>query len=205
MTLPHNCGTVAAMSDLKLNRLKKASAEGLILEHFGSCEVPAGCGGVVLRWSRTGQPQRVDFSVYVTGQHTLFVDGEKPEFTRADLAPGPHVLGLILSGLPQDWALYASINLPRREDAHNRLRSEPDGSWRCSVDEPADARWMKPGFDDSGWTPMIGQGAPPAPDPKHGWAQRWLQEKGARRLTIEGQPQALWVRRAFHVGTEGLS
>jgi len=50
----------AAMSsdDLRLNSLDRfrKSKSGLTLEVYSSCEVPAGCGGAVLRWRRPGAP-----------------------------------------------------------------------------------------------------------------------------------------------------
>ena len=44
--------------DLRLNELERfrKTSSRLALEAHSHCEVPAGCGGVVLRWTRPGAP-----------------------------------------------------------------------------------------------------------------------------------------------------
>src|SRR5687768_6072864 len=51
-------GASVSDHDLKLNGLSRYAKESprLVLEEYGHCEVPAGCGGVVLRWRNPDQP-----------------------------------------------------------------------------------------------------------------------------------------------------
>lgn len=44
--------------ELKLNSISRFSKQSprLVLEEHGHCEVPAGCGGVVLRWRGADDP-----------------------------------------------------------------------------------------------------------------------------------------------------
>jgi hypothetical protein len=63
-------------ADLSLNsidRYRKRSNR-LILEEHRSCELPAGCGGVVLRWGRVGIPLKFEspgWTEFVTEGATL--------------------------------------------------------------------------------------------------------------------------------------
>ena len=58
-----------------------------MLEEYSHCEVPAGCGGVVLRWRdpEAGIPLRVSIASF--GEAALFVDGEA--VSGSDLALRP--------------------------------------------------------------------------------------------------------------------
>ena len=50
--------------ELKLNSISRSSKQSprLVLEEHGHCEVPAGCGGVVLRWRGHDDPIPVKLS-----------------------------------------------------------------------------------------------------------------------------------------------
>src|SRR5688572_19271750 len=80
----------------ELHRYRKTSSK-LALEVHSSCEVPAGCGGVVLRWRRPDEDIGVSVWTYVSGPPSdIFLDGQRMEEQRATVAPGPHVLSFIL-------------------------------------------------------------------------------------------------------------
>ena len=55
--------------DLRLNELQRyrKTSSRLALEVHSHCEVPAGCGGVVLRWRRPGAPVGISLLSYVSG------------------------------------------------------------------------------------------------------------------------------------------
>ena len=76
--------------DLKLNRMGK---KGLVLEEYSHCEVPAGCGGVVIRWARSDAPAEVRF-VIPGPDARIYVDGvEQGLEARIVLTPGTSPVG----------------------------------------------------------------------------------------------------------------
>ena len=78
----------------RLHRFKKTSAR-LALEVHSHCEVPAGCGGVVLRWRAVDEPVGVRFFVQLGRKDfTATVDGAALTEMRTTLSPGAHVLTL---------------------------------------------------------------------------------------------------------------
>jgi hypothetical protein len=59
--------------DLRLNELQRyrKTSGRLALKVHSHCEVPAGCGGVVLRWRRPGAPIGIALFSYVSGSVEL--------------------------------------------------------------------------------------------------------------------------------------
>src|SRR5213075_3290995 len=78
--------------DLKLNPLRYTKqSSSLVLEQHSHCEVPAGCGGVVLRWrDPTNIPLEVD--LYLEGKASFAIDGVPTKSSRPLVAIGAHVL-----------------------------------------------------------------------------------------------------------------
>ena len=146
-----------------LDRFSKASR--LILEEHGHCEVPAGCGGVVLRWRNPKQARPARIWFYTPGvlEHFL-IDGKIPGTSRPLLSFGKHVLAIKLSGLlPDSGALsFAAIFDPSSDtvrqsasaEAPVRILSRPDRTWRATSDEPSEG-WADSNFDDSTWKTMV--------------------------------------------------
>ena len=68
-----------ADDELRLNTVERFSKHStrLVLEEHGHCEVPAGCGGVVLQWRdpQAGLPVIVGL-IGSVGRGEVFVDGE---------------------------------------------------------------------------------------------------------------------------------
>jgi len=81
--------------ELRLNSLSRYSKQSprLVLEEHSHCEVPAGCGGVVLRWRN---PDKVVpctmWSTTSAESSDLFVDGHIPESSRPLLKYGQHII-----------------------------------------------------------------------------------------------------------------
>src|SRR5688572_11809546 len=123
--------------DLRLNtidRFRKRSLN-LVLEEHGHCEVPAGCGGVVLRWTdpRSGIPVRI--WVYSAGDAVLRIDGEQPTSSRPILSYGAHQLTLelvppFLFAAAEDE--FREGRLPYGVSPPERMLclSRDDGSWQ---------------------------------------------------------------------------
>jgi hypothetical protein len=61
--------------ELDLNTIRAIKqSPGLVLEEHGHCEVPAGCGGVVLRWRRRVQIP-IQIWLHTVASKTVYLDG----------------------------------------------------------------------------------------------------------------------------------
>lgn len=203
------------MSDLVLNGLRKPKGSVLLEEH-SSCEVPAGCGGVVLRWVTADSPALVDVRVTIAATaHELWIDGVSPERTRCELAPGPHVLALHIPAPRAGGLLIAWLQLTQRKADHEKVVSSPDGSWRATLTAPSDDGWRSVQYDDAGWFPLVDREIEVDATDKVTASQRtWLQRSGAvslgtpvglfERVFGSRPPAAVWVRRTFVLDAGGL-
>jgi hypothetical protein len=205
-------GHGVADRNLKLNSLSRYSKESplLILEEHGHCEVPAGCGGVVLRWRdpRTGVPLTV--RLYAAGECGVLLDGQSPSSARSIVPFGQHAFGFVVSGFDPAYLvlMFVAANEPpsngaSREEDPVSIVTQDDGSWRYTLNEPDDDDWLRPGFDDSGWPAMLArpQRRPPA-DPKRDFDRyqvERLAEAGAVGLGVADGTRA-WIRREFTLG-----
>lgn len=109
---------MSADEDLRLNtlhRFAKRSSRLTLLE-YSHCEVPAGCGGVVLRWVDTEGRVAVRVRVRRTGgMIDTWLDGEPLDTSSALIAPGiPHVLAFHVRLRPGTTTeLRPSVSLER--------------------------------------------------------------------------------------------
>jgi hypothetical protein len=196
--------------ELKLNSLSRYAKQSplLILEEHGHCEVPAGCGGVVLRWRdpRAGVP--LILRVYAAGEATVLLDGQPPPSARSVVPFGEHVLGIVVAGLdPAYLALMVTVTndapsgrTSRPEDPVSVVTAD-DGTWRYANEEPTGDEWLRPGFDDSGWPAMVARPRRrPPEDPKRDYDQylvERLASDGAVGLGVAPGTGTAWVRREF--------
>lgn len=82
--------------DLRINTLHRFAKHSprLTLQEYSHCEVPAGCGGVVLRWvdPRRGVPIRV--RAIVLGETKTWLDGAPLPGGHTRIEAGTHVLAV---------------------------------------------------------------------------------------------------------------
>jgi hypothetical protein len=193
----------------------------LVLEEYGNCEVPAGCGGVVLRWRNPRTVRPVLVHLYTPVAPSWFLDGAEPQSGRVDLAPGPHLLavaledvelsaGLLLfaAAAPSDRAGRSAPPVPG--ESPFQVLSGADGSWRFTLGRPPDG-WQAPGFDDRGWAALAAVPLPTLQSRDYGYyrARRCL-ELGAVALGVPAADPAagpakgsIWVRKVFEVPAPG--
>src|SRR3954468_8478318 len=99
--------------DLELNsidRYVKASPR-FVLEEHSHCEVPAGCGGVVLRWSNPALAVPVRLEVWTSegaGRRTVRIDGVMPSTSRPQIPPGRRVF-MIEAQPPEDEQILVLV------------------------------------------------------------------------------------------------
>jgi hypothetical protein len=199
--------------DLKLNSLGRytKNSTGLVLEVHGHCEVPAGCGGAVLRWRNPDTGLVFLIRVYANGPYEFWIDGAKPSSGRPVISYGNHAIAMAVSELTPGSVAIAvavihdedSFHHPRTSQPSGRkveILSTPDGTWRYTTTPPSDAAWMDPAFDDSSWTVMASFQAPAFGEKDmRRYRLRSVLETGATCLGITGPSPVAWIRKAFTI------
>lgn len=118
-------------------------ADSLILEHHSHCEVPAGCGGVVLRWRDPTEGVPLVIEWFCPHSVELAIDG-KPSAGGYLVTPlGPHDLELsiqVRKAAPCLLALSMRSGGPTLgDDAIDELSTHADGTWTWVPADDADA------------------------------------------------------------------
>ena len=188
--------------DLRLNSLDRftKTSPRFILEEHSHCEVPAGCGGVVLRWvnPKAGLPILFDF--FHPTAASLAIDGVPATTSRGLLAPGRHVLSIEFPEAPVDGgALLILVGRLKiaRTGARDQviIRSEADRSWLVTTTEPP-AGWMTDlKLPRRGWKPLVRR---PVAEPLEGTPGHYLfrrvSEGGGQPLGVPPSRQRLPIR-----------
>lgn len=120
-----------------LDRYVKSSPR-FVLEEHGHCEVPAGCGGAVLRWRNRFTSIAVELSIAVVGAEDwdVLIDGEPPRSARPLLSPGRHVLMIAVRGVVEgEFAFSVWLQSPDVPDGPVGQTPGPAGMWR-RLDHP---------------------------------------------------------------------
>jgi hypothetical protein len=206
-----NIGVHMGKRDLKLNSLSRYSKESpqFVLEEHGHCEVPAGCGGVVLRWTNPHRAIPVELWLVTSGKASLYLDGTAPASGRPVLEYGEHVLALRISdpdpvgGVLMFAGVYdeekqTHTHLSRKTGRKVYILSTADESWKYTNKEPDDNSWMMLKFDDSSWQTMKHCDFPePGEQDENRFRARKLREFGAPGLTISEAVDHVWIRKVF--------
>jgi hypothetical protein len=205
---------VASKKDLVINdlaRFEKAS-ERLVLEEYSSCEVPAGCGGGILRWIDPLDALPLHLRLWATGQVELFFDGAPLRSSRVDVRAGAHVAAIRVSpkkGAPPQLALamrYSDETSPKGGFGPSRSRSigrkievlsGAGATLRGTSKKPDGDAWKLPGFDDSPWGEL--SALEPFMSTDKDWHLSTVLETGARVVGPAGANGDLWVRCCFEV------
>jgi hypothetical protein len=173
-----------------LDRFRKRSARLVLEEHA------VGCGGIVLRWRNPNAAVPVSLHVYSPGNATVFLDGAEVVNTGVDLAPGPHLLGMVIDKVDPAGglllcALGHTVEHTTRKSPTEVVEgswwvvSGPDGTWRATLEEPP-AEWLRLDFDDTSWAGLVNR----QPTPEVSWRNvgsyhiHWCQQHGATFLAL---------------------
>ena len=195
-----------------LSRFSKTSSR-YILEAHSHCEVPAGCGGVVLRWRDPKNGVPLTFRVYAGGSYQFYLDGHSLSSGRPIIPFGDHVISLVVGDFdPTRVVLLFAAKYEEKgaelghteRTAASRLHflSAPDGSWKYSWVEPRDGSWQQPGFEDSAWATMPAREWASEPTQQQSMQSYRAQElirMGAQGLGVDRSLARVWIRRSFTV------
>jgi hypothetical protein len=196
--------------DLKLNSLDKPASK-LVLEAHSSCEVPAGCGGVILRWRRRSDLP-FEMWIYSTPPVEVFLDGVPVRAGRPLIPPGDHVVAfrlgdgerptrpVMLFAAFYDEKQFTHVRMTPTSDQSHRLVSAADGHWKYDTGKARDDNWMMPGFDDADWRPMIERRMPDEKkDTMGGYRLQRVVALGAKPIGPENGAGEIRIRRAFTI------
>jgi hypothetical protein len=201
-----------AERELKLNSLGRygKNSSRLILEEHGHCEVPAGCGGVILRWRNPDSGLLFLVQLFALGKFEVWIDGVTPSSGRPLIAYGEHVLAVALDEIPPDCAVIAfsavhdesDMRFPRVSQPSGRkesILSAPDGCWKYVTTKPIDT-WLRSGFDDTQWRVMQACEVPALDQKQMPYFRlREILKTGAKCLTLDPPASKAWIRRTFRV------
>ena len=176
--------------DLRINTLHRFAKHSpkLVLHEYSHCEVPAGCGGVVLRWidPREGFPASFRLEAPAAGG-ALWVDGKPLASSQSLLRPGHRA-----------FALHIKRREPLAQPFSVSIEFDPGpivpiADAVCSLTLPPEG-WTAPSFDDRRWQP-----APRASAKLIGAQENWTQ-RTCQRATETGnavfalERDELWLR-----------
>lgn len=198
--------------DLELNSLSRFVKDSphLIREEYGNCEVPAGCGGVVLRWRNPDAGVPVPVKLYAAGECRVYLDGAPLTEGRPLIPFGDHQLAFALTGVDPRYLmlLFAAVYQEGERDGIRRSRptgeqvailSAADGTWKWMADPPRADDWLHHGYDDSAWAAMVQNDTRPRrPDPEAYDPDEWrinaVTRLGAVPLGIPTPLAGVWER-----------
>ena len=184
----------------------------LVLEEHGHCEVPAGCGGVVLRWRNPHSTVTVTLYLYTPVEAECRLDGAELPTGHTDIAPGRHVLTVALSevDLAGPLLMFAAAHTPKDfqqlrpagiAERPFKVVSKADRTWKYTL-QPPPPGWAAPDFDDRAW-PALAKVATPTLtwQDYNSWQCHQCSHLGATCLGRAGKSGKgrLWARKVFEV------
>lgn len=196
--------------DLQLNSIDRfvKTSERLVLEAHGSCEVPAGCGGVVLRWRDPNEGRPVAFVTALAARvETFAVDGRPVAGNRTTIAAGTRVLGLQLSepgNEPGAFGLYAFVDLaglPNDDDVLS-VPTTGVGEWRFTTHDPGEG-WAEPAFVDDHWSVLSATTVDTEAMSREAgsWSFERMVDRGVGLLELPAS-ESVWIRHRFTMEAE---
>ena len=198
------------MSDeIDINSVERFSKQSkkLILEELNRCEVPAGCGGVVLRWLSLEHGLSVGFRIrHFDAESQVYCNGQYLPNCCTNLPFSPGVLAIHIEKRVDDFdwfSVVANHTSYTREAQHGEtipeLSLSDDGTWKFTTEPPTE-NWTEIEFNDSSWETMeeAKSNFDSVPENRE-WLFRRLNEDNTPRLSI---PRAeVWIRKHFDLTT----
>ncbi|MEN0066534.1 MAG: hypothetical protein AAGA48_30640 [Myxococcota bacterium] len=172
--------------DLRINTLYALTKRSprVVLEEHSHCEVPAGCGGVVLRWLDPTLGVDGYLRVATLGQVAVWIDGAPVTNLWVQLSPGAHVIAVELVALPEEPSPFAFAFAPQTtEQPRPEIRPGRDWRWHGSPPEG----WAAPETEVAAWAACKdGTTLYDALETNVGWRFRRIVESGIPPLRVMG-------------------
>lgn len=166
---------VVSDDDLRLNTLHRFAKHSprLVLEEYSHCEVPAGCGGAVLRWLDPQEGIAARIEVRTLGSVETWLDATLVHGSHVTISPGAHTLFLHVKELGTSWhtkgqppmvpaPFTASVRRGTQEGGADLLGVHTSWSW--SSRNPgrviADPQGELEGFTELPLAPALLEGLP---------------------------------------------
>lgn len=185
--------------DLNLNsvdRYAKASPH-FVLEEHGHCEVPAGCGGAVLRWRNPATPLAVRLQLWLTAERfSAEIDGIEAATSRPLLPPGQHVLTIIVDRDDEPVQLLVTAAAEESDGGFVAVTPSPE-SLRWTDAEPRPWARTDPNFIADSWHRLTH--AQLTSTQTEDYQVRKLLEAGGVPMEIERGTGRVWIRAIFNV------
>jgi hypothetical protein len=180
--------------DLRINTLHRFAKHSprLVLQEYSHCEVPAGCGGVVIRWYDPAGGTPATLRVVVVDAHgELWIDGVQLATSWLQLVPGPHVVALHVT--PTEDGERPRIAMLSAQHEGDDLIAE--AHWRVTTREPAPT-WNQVAFAET-WddAPRASEDALASLGPDYRWTIDDARRHG--RVFYELPRETCWVRISF--------
>ncbi len=189
---------VGADDDLKINTLHRFAKHSprLVLQEYSHCEVPAGCGGVVIRWyDPTGGVPAIVRVLLLGSSADVWLDGKELATSYVQLVPGQHVIAMHLRPVEGHANRIVTIGAVYDADGDTEVIQRGGPRWRIASAQP-DETWIAPGFVDHAWD-MPAHATPELLDmiPAD---QRWsIDHAIGRGQPIYEVPGECWIRVTF--------
>ena len=190
--------------ELRLNTLHRFAKHSpkLTLEEHSHCEVPAGCGGVVMRWVDPADGVGAMVQCLATSKAQVWIDGARLDSTSVRFQPGRHVVGIELAADPKglDHGLIVMVTSDGPAvDARREVftASTPGPGWELSGSPPP-PDWCSPQPQQvAGFEPIRKLADTSLFEKPLHWRKQRLEREGARALRLP--PGQCWVRHGFEV------
>lgn len=195
-------------NDLRVNSVDRfqKNSERLVLEEHSHCEVPAGCGGVVLRWFNPNSGIPAILYAGFADKMRIWIDEAEVTSGRVTIPYGEHMLAIHCEFKESALLRFAFAGLrdtpphyPDDERVIPTLLSAGDWTWLATFENPRTSRWNAADFDDSQWTPL----EPARIDVETlessiRWRCEQLLRFGAAALNLNEQRE-VWIRKRFEM------
>jgi hypothetical protein len=196
-----------------LNRFRKQSGR-LVLEEHSHCEIPAGCGGVVLRWRDSHAILPMSIYLYSSAAAICSLDGNELQISRTDFSVGRHVLtvaleevdltaGLILFAASHDPRDYQRGRAAKTIGSPWKVLSAADNSWKYAL-APPPPEWTSLNFEEGAWPALVQWPMPALDRDERGYYARLrCADLGAACLGLppgeSPRRGSIWIRKRFEV------
>ncbi len=203
--------------DIKPNSLWRfvKMSPHIILESHSHCEVPAGCGGVVLHWKNPVHGILALLTAFCPGESEYWLNGERIQHPQVLLVPGRNLLAIHvakISGPSAGMMVHLEFDPAKAgryltggpdTECPGQVMSCSDGSWKYSSME-IDEGWKGILYDDNHWNAMTVRTGPGYKEGSPGvYLFKNLQKQGAEFIGPVERLGEFWVRKIIDIPVAG--